>query len=230
MPSKHQDVLRKKYFRTVSAASDMSTISMESTVSEFLEKKSQVFASDLDYYRVYQDGLRHALSTEKLSSQDYQKEMYELDENYKLVLDELRVLKKQRRTLEQDFEDAYDYQKHRKLSHEPNIEFMERAYAATMISRVMAASSKQKKRHFDQSKFRRDVVTYLDAARDPAGHGRLWCHLSGWHPEKAIKAAHLVPKSLRGDELAFLFGVGEVVLSNPKNGKSRTTLESPAYG
>jgi hypothetical protein len=40
-----------------------------------------------------------------------------------------------------------------------------------------------------------------------------------WWDSKSVKAAHLVLKSLLGDELSYLFGVGEVILSNPRNGK-----------
>ena len=34
-----------------------------------------------------------------------------------------------------------------------------------------------------------------------------------------MKAAHLVPKSLQSDELAYLFGAGNMDLSDPKNGR-----------
>lgn len=33
-----------------------------------------------------------------------------------------------------------------------------------------------------------------------------------------MKAAHIVPKSLQSEELSYLFGAGEVELSDPRNG------------
>lgn len=41
-----------------------------------------------------------------------------------------------------------------------------------------------------------------------------------WWPKEAVKAAHLVPKLITGDELAFLFGVKELVLKDARNGIS----------
>lgn len=37
-------------------------------------------------------------------------------------------------------------------------------------------------------------------------------------PSQDVKAAHIVPKSLTSQELAYLYGVEEVVLNDPRNG------------
>jgi hypothetical protein len=43
--------------------------------------------------------------------------------------------------------------------------------------------------------------------------------LCGWLPsDENVKAANLVPKTLVGEELNYLFGEDEVVLMNPRNG------------
>lgn len=39
-----------------------------------------------------------------------------------------------------------------------------------------------------------------------------------------IKAAHIVPKSLNGDEIAHLFGVEELVPEDPRNGKNQAPI------
>ncbi|RMJ23805.1 hypothetical protein PHISP_05326 [Aspergillus sp. HF37] len=207
--------------RDVSAASDMSNLSMNSKVSDFLEQKIRLHRASIDYIRDYSDGLRHAMSSNQLRKEDYEREMMDIDRQIEPVVEELKVLNGQRRTLELDLAESYEDSgkklKRQRVSPEPSVEFMEQAYASTVVSRVMAAS-KQKSRRFDQSQFRKDVIKYLNADADPEGSGRVWCHLSGWLPKQRVKAAHLVPKCLRGDELTFLFGVGEVVLSDPRNG------------
>ncbi|KAK2762298.1 hypothetical protein FQN54_001308 [Arachnomyces sp. PD_36] len=75
--------------------------------------------------------------------------------------------------------------------------------ASEMCARVMSATAKQKKQNFDQAKFKREVSQYLGAAENITTD---------------IKAAHIVPKLLNGDELSFLFGVGKLVLSDRRNG------------
>jgi hypothetical protein len=221
MPATTQNALDQRS-RDVSAASDMSNLSMESKVSDFLEQKIRLHRASIDYMRDYAHGLRHAMSEDQLRKDEYDQEMTDVDKEIEPAVRELSALHAQRRTMEQDlvqsYEDSGPKPKRQRGYPEPSPEFMERAYASTVVSRVMAAS-KQKRRRFDQSQFRKDVIKHLDADTDPEGCQRVWCHLSGWLPKERIKAAHLVPKCLHGDELTFLFGVGEVVLSDPRNGR-----------
>lgn len=223
MSQQRQTVLREQRQRNVSAASDASAVSMESSVSDFLEKKVHVLTSSADYCRDYHHGLAEARANKHLSRENYEKAARDIDEHYLPILRQLRELKRSRRVLEQDMEDAYETnpeeRKRANISREPDVAFLERAYSSTMATRVMGASAKQKKRNFHQSAFRKDVVDYLGADKDPMGAGRLYCHLTGWKSNAHVKAAHLVAKTLREDELAFLFGEGEGILTNPKNGK-----------
>ena len=91
----------------------------------------------------------------------------------------------------------------------------------------MAASAKIKKRKFDQVKFRAAAIAFYSAGRRYLGPGeyqkdtekytQAYCHLSGWADAKTVKAAHIVPKSLESPELSYIFGVGDAVLSDPRN-------------
>ncbi|KAM5445498.1 hypothetical protein MaudCBS49596_007482 [Microsporum audouinii] len=59
----------------------------------------------------------------------------------------------------------------------------------------------------------RHAISWKDLAEEDL------VHLTGaWYTAKYVRAAHLGPKSLGGDELKHLFGVGEVVLEDPRNG------------
>lgn len=53
------------------------------------------------------------------------------------------------------------------------------------------------------------------------GHSRpiTYCYLTGWHTSKLVEAAYLVPESLDSDEVSYIFGVEELLLSDPRNGK-----------
>ena len=83
----------------------------------------------------------------------------------------------------------------------------------------MAASSKQKKSSFDQEQFRKKVLDYYGALDVQGEDSAAYCHLTGWWDKGSVKASHLVPKSLSGEEISFLFDIGELVLSDPRNGK-----------
>jgi hypothetical protein len=204
--------------------SDVSVAS--STISELLEHKVKACEADMEYVTCYQEGLREVLAARNINQNDYNKEVETLDKKYLPVMEELQVLKNQRRILEDDIEDEYKAENKRlkamKEGNEPDIALIERAYSSVMVSKVMSASAKQKKKRFDQSKFRRDVLSYYHASRDMDGSRQAYCHLTGWQDRENIKAAHLVPKSLHGDELSFLFGARNLVLSDCKNDKEIT--------
>ena len=83
----------------------------------------------------------------------------------------------------------------------------------------MSASAKQKRHNFNQGAFRKGVFEFYSTTRDVDGTKFEYCHLCGWLPEKMVN-----PKSLVGDELSYLFGEGEVVLMNPRNGNDTRFL------
>ncbi|KOS39279.1 hypothetical protein ACN38_g9889 [Penicillium nordicum] len=130
----------------------------------------------------------------------------------------LSILKRQRDLLVEDLEDAVESKRQR--LHQPSDDgLLERAYRDTIIPRVMNASAKQRAKPFDQSRFKKEVNQYYGIT-EHCQHNMSWCQALGLMKPKAhVKAAHLVPKSLTADEVAHLFGVGEVVLSDPRNGK-----------
>lgn len=100
--------------------------------------------------------------------------------------------------------------------------------AAVHWSKV--AASGRKTRKLEKAQFCKDVIEHLNAAyklEQPGSTKKVllvWCHLTGWQQPELVKAAHIVPKYLHGDELVHLFGDKEIVLSSPLNGKSNSLL------
>lgn len=137
--------------------------------------------------------------------------MKELDLESRPTEEEIVVLKRQRKMVEEDIEDEM-----------PQRQDLEAAYASVLSAKVISATAKQSKSDFDQSEFKKDVVKYCGARKMDETDGKrplTYCHLSGWWDKNQVKAAHLVRKSLQSEELAYLFGVGEVVLLEARNGK-----------
>jgi hypothetical protein len=66
---------------------------------------------------------------------------------------------------------------------EPDLHFLERAYTSTIVPRlprVMSATAKQKKRNFDQSKFKSNVLEFYSAHKIDGGMKFAYCPLTGW--------------------------------------------------
>lgn len=225
-------VLPKRYFslmasitqanlngKSISITHHITKISENIGISDVLSQKIRLHKSSLGYIRDYQHGLRQILTEGTLQQDDYETEMKHLDESFLPVVEELHVLTKQSRTLELDVQQFYE-DTVPKRQPVPSVESMERVYASTVAPSVM---SKRRAWCFDNPNFRKDVIQCLNADADPESFGRIWCHIiGGWVLTEYIQVAHLVPKCLRGEELTGLFGVGEVVLSNPRNGKFHT--------
>ncbi|KAI9369358.1 hypothetical protein BJX61DRAFT_536488 [Aspergillus egyptiacus] len=218
MPKKRLDSLTHQKDRSVSAASRLSEMSVSSNVSDFLDAKVAAMEADLDWIRCFRDGLDEVKARQLIDDGEFAAEIQPLLDSFRDTSQNLTILKRQQRLIEDDLEEELQVKKKR-TAEQPDDGLLERAYASTMVARVMAASAKQKKaKAFDQTQFRKDVVQYYNA-RDPDGETSTWCHVLGMFlPSAEVKAAHLVPKSLSGDEISFLFGAGEAVLSDCRNG------------
>ena len=211
MPEGYQDELKRRE-RNISG---LSGLSVASSASEFLETKIQSQSLELDYLRMYSSGLQAAHAAGSLEACEFTEQVGPVADEFAGISSELRVLKRQRKLLEEDLEEETSIAKRQRLAHdEPDITFLERAYTDSIVPRVMGASAKQKKSKFNQSAFRKDVIDFYQA-----GHGdQVFCHLTGWWYAKMVKAAHLVPKSLSEEEVSYLFGAKQLVLSDARNG------------
>lgn len=124
---------------------------------------------------------------------------------------ELVILKRQKKAIADDIDEA--------LQRYPTIED---AYSSALLTKVISASKKWKKAP-EQSLYAKGVLSYYDSVKPTPSENYVqkYCHLKAiWLDGMSIKCTHLVPKSLESDELAYLFGVREADLSEPRNGMS----------
>lgn len=200
--------------RTVSGVSISSR-----TVSEFLEGRIVELASQRDAFLEHREGLLE--SQHIFSAESFQRELESVVNQIAHKVRDLGTLSGSKHVIEQDMEEDIENEGCKRLrDHEPGADFLERAYANSLIPRVMRASTKQLKEKFtkhDRAVFRENVLNYYGAFDEDIA----WCHITGyWLPKELIKAAHLVPKSLTVQEISFLFGANEIVSKNPRNGLS----------
>ncbi|KKZ65813.1 hypothetical protein EMCG_01198 [[Emmonsia] crescens] len=203
------------------------------TAPDILKFKLQQCRTELDYFKCYQDSLRQALVKNKpLSERDYFDEMVAMDRRCRPLVDEYRILTHQQRAIKQDLEEELAPKRHRAIEADTDAEvadnhndqqlhadsLLERTYAAALYSKSMSDEITGRHVGLRLAKFRRDVLAYHTASRLQGGECQMYCHVTGWWEAGSVKVMHLVPKGMRGDELAYLFGDGEVAVADRKNG------------
>lgn len=219
LPSERQEALEKLKQRKVSTSSQLS---QASSSSEFINIKIQDVSDSLKFAEQLRLGLSDALNQGLIPEAQYHEAIKEVEVDSRPCEQEIVILKRQKKIITEDLQDKA-----------PSHSKLEDAYASLITNKVMGAMAKQTKRNFDQSGFKSKVLEYYEATRvvgDPADNDRdLFCHLTGWHHHSLVKASHIVPKSLQSDELSYLFGVGEAVLSDPRNGMFSTSISSVIF-
>ncbi|CAI7595202.1 unnamed protein product [Penicillium discolor] len=217
MAPSRQSALRTHKQRSVSAASRLSEMSVESTTSDILDVKLAAMESELEYMRCVRDGLNEARQTEKISHDAFQREIQPFLKSFRSSSSTIQVLKTQRPLIIEDIDEEVSAKRQR-IEGPVDQSLLEHAYRDAIISCVLGASAKQKSPKFDQSAFKKGVYTYY-GVNEHCHPGFGWCHVLGTVlPQKQIKAAHLVPKSMTSKEVSHLFGVSDGVLDDPRNG------------
>lgn len=204
------DQLRK---RSLGQAEIVTKMKSSRSVSDFLEEKVKAFNCELEYIECAKAHLNEARDSGIVSAEEYVEALEPFLADSTQTARQKALILRQRKIIEDDLTEEVEANKRARRG-EPSIEILERAYANTVVRKVMHATANQPKSKFNQSKFRKEVAKYYGVAEDTG-----YCHLTGYWESGVVKAAHLVPKSMKADELCDLFGVGELVLSDPRNGK-----------
>lgn len=198
--------------RQASHVSHMSSISIaSSTVSDFLEEK--IKSCDYDYAASMAQvmALQNVRENNVIDKKQYDTEIGPFLAHQAKLVEELGLLRKHRKILTEDMEEEVENAGKKSRKDEPAIDFYERAYAETILPRVIGASAKQRKQSFKPSIFKQNVLEAYNAFSSECGLKTAWCHLSReWIDSDDVKAAHLMPKSLSRREVGYLFGVEEV--------------------
>jgi hypothetical protein len=203
---KNMEIIAK---RRASAKTTLSQLSTTSSTNDFITAKIEIISADLAFNKNFRGFFESAKKRKAMTDEEYKNAVRDLESEVDKKERELTTLKRQKKAISDDIEEVL-----------PQYPQLEDAYSSVLMSKIMSASSKQRKgTPFDQSAYSKAVVSFYGAVRHTdTGDIEKYCHLTGWQPEKQVKCAHLVPKSLESDELAYLFGVREAVLSEPRNG------------
>ncbi|KAG0645443.1 hypothetical protein D0Z07_8664 [Hyphodiscus hymeniophilus] len=213
-PSSIKDMERLST-RRASAMTARSQLSTTSSTHDFIDAKIESISADLAVNDKFKDIFESAKKRKALADEEYDDLVEELESEVNQKERELITLKRQKKIISDDIDEVL-----------PQYSTIEGAYSSVMMAKIMSASGKQRKgRKFDQTVYSKAVLSFYSAVRTTDnGYVEKYCHLTGWLPDKAVKCAHLVPKSLESDELAYLFGVREAVLSEPRNGITLHTV------
>ena len=202
MPKETQIMLKGRKFRTASGAS---SLSVHSITSDFLEKKIMDNDGELEYGRRYRAGLHDAFQTAKIGKREYDAELECLNEAVTSLRWERTTINRQRKILEEDITKDL----------KPNQTQVEDAYAASMMECVLTGQARMPKDKLNNQEFRKAIEKYYGAKVIMDGIPKTHCSLVGWCDSSDVKASHIVPRILNSEELAHLYGVGEVVFECP---------------
>lgn len=191
-----------------------SFLSASSDVSEFLEYKIKEVELDIDYTEMCKKGLEEASKRETIEEGDLSEALQTINHDRLEKKREYVALKRQKRLIQDDIEEGGQSN-------------LEKAYASAMLHRVkmppqLGKSGQNQKKHA-QENFTEALEAYYGTVRTVTVKDNevkhVFCPVTKmWWMSKAVKAAHLVPKSLQSIELSYLFGVGSMNLSDPRNG------------
>jgi hypothetical protein len=195
--------------RTASAMAAISQLSTTSFTDDFIDARIESISADLAVNSKFRDYFETAKKSKVFTDEEYDDAVQELQSEVDQKERELITLKRQKKAISDDIDEVL-----------PQYFTIEGAYSSVLTTKIMFTSSKQRKgKSFDQSVYSKAVLSFYGAVRyTDSGQVEKYCHLTGWLPEKQVKCVYLVPKSLESDELAYLFGVREAVLSEPRNG------------
>lgn len=140
MPGSVQENLEVIKTRKASAMSALSALSASSQVSDFLAHKIETLSQGVEYQDEYLEGLRVTLHAGELSQEDFDQELSSALATKKEMRERV-VAKRQRKFIQEDMEEEEGLQNR-----------LESAYAQSMMNRVMIASRRPPKSHFDQKK------------------------------------------------------------------------------
>jgi hypothetical protein len=189
----------------------MSELSTTSSTCDFIDAKIECISLDLAIKAKFKDKeyFESAKKRKAFTDEGYDDAMRDLKSEVDHKERELLILKRQKKAVSDDVDEVL-----------PQYTTIEGAYSSVLRAKIMSASSKQGKgKPFDQHAFSKTVLSFYGAERlTDARSVEKFCHLTGWQPGNYVKCAHLVPKSLESEQLAYLFGVRDTVLSEARNG------------
>lgn len=211
--------MRQAGSRHASAASRASNVSLESTASDFLEAKIEQLTEYKSYSELVKQGILEARDQQRLPPSEFNELISPVLRKLSTANATLRVLKRQRQAITDDLAEEVAIRRQR-LAEPSDQGLLERAYADTILSRVMSAFAKQSAVSFDKKGFKSAVNNYYGIRSQRPTNDYSWCHVIGdWIAAELVKAAHIVPKGLHETEVAHIFGDDDEVLSSPQNGE-----------
>jgi hypothetical protein len=200
--------------------SNSSRFSSSASVSEFITIKVDNANADLAHLAALYDIAENALQKQTLNKDDYHDLVKNIDSKRETVESEIHVVKKQRKFVQDDLED---------LVAGNVLDDLERThdqYARIIVKCVEGASQNFRSPEIKGKTFRNLVCARLMArkviGKDKSGHRirMVWCHVLGdWFDPDDVATAHLVPKSLAGEEISYAFGVENLSMMDPALGK-----------
>ncbi|CAG7992643.1 unnamed protein product [Penicillium salamii] len=198
-----------------------------SSTSHFLDTKIATLQHETVQIIHLKEDLGESLDCAKISPEQYNQEIYPILKRFRKTSQMLQVLARQRSLIEEDFEEAVESMRQRTLGLlDDNI--FETVYEDTIVPCVIRAAAKVGKSRSDKRSFKKAVRQWYNVTNESLalvfGMEGLTepysiCHVIGAPVDYLCsEQAYLVPKSLSPNEVSYIFGIAEdVISSDPQN-------------
>ncbi|CZR52832.1 uncharacterized protein PAC_02709 [Phialocephala subalpina] len=210
-------------------ASNESKVPLTTSVAEFIALKEKDLEIDINMGKAAKEELDQEYKRKKMSAQVFQEQCAEIEAELSVSEKEkeLLLIQTQYKFIREDLQEVF-----------PGTDLtpkeIEAAYASLLCQKAEAATNNNVSASMDfkQGRFRKAVLDRYGAVKVEGGLKYHYCLLTGWCPMKPKKlkqdgtyemasdvvAARLVPKFFEGDDLNYIYGVGNALLSDPRNG------------
>jgi hypothetical protein len=216
-----EDRIARAMFR-LSQISPTPTTTM--AVEYFLEAKVDFLEAELERVKDAKNMLNEDRKAQQMTDSEFIEELEPYLAHFRETNLELRVAERQRRAFLADVGAEYTTMRRWQDNPEIDSETLEDAYQTVMHARLsaeqMSACVPKIVWKSSQSKFKQDVLDhYCPREAYMVEYGYAWCHIIQ-RLCPLVRAVHIAPKLLAGDELAHLFGDQGGVFDDVRNGKS----------
>jgi len=179
-------------------------------VANFCAIQGEVINNEIHKGYTVLSELANSYKAGEISLEQYDEAATAVKEKLQELEPQRKRLKSQTKFIEDDIRDCLGVSR-------SNYTTLENAYTTAIAEKVMTASKlktgKNTKSH-KQQEFKMKLFEYY-AAQKVVNEVKLgFCHLTGWQPFIVVKAAHIIPKSLGGESLAYIFGVQDGDMAN----------------
>ncbi|EFR03953.1 hypothetical protein MGYG_06952 [Nannizzia gypsea CBS 118893] len=210
LPSKYEHLLpNSNWAELLKSKSQLRRALSDSSPSDtesFIRSKINVLITESNHIEFCKSAVFALYRLKYLSCLEYKTQIRRLCMESTLLTAELRTISPQWSILSNDMNEVL-----------PKYKDFNAAYKNAIAGKPAIILEKESKPEHRANQLRKSVDDFYAGKRVTAMETQGHCHILGWTLYDEVTATHLVPEGLDANAIAFLFGVGNVNIDEPRN-------------